>query len=319
VSALVWSPVFRVLEDRLKSGDKLLLIVVPFIKVEALKQLMWVTDVCPSLKVVVRWRPGDLIAGVSDLNIYPFLKEHGVPLYFNRNIHLKLYAFESNDAFSTSGNLTLKGLGYTQKGNIEVGNMVSLSPRDWEELFGIIDGSTQVDDAVYAAFLKALEGAPKVGGNPDAVPWPTFPRKLFTIQTLPASETPEALMEYYVNPNRHIGGPEEFRRFSHDLAIYQVPTGLASQDLTLYLAAAFKRHPFISSFVSELQRRSSMSFGAVTAWIHSNCEDVPVPYRWAIKDSVRILFNWLQFAYPEITWDTPRYAQVIYWLRSKPN
>jgi hypothetical protein len=313
VSELVWSPVYRVLEDRLKAGDKLILLVVPFIKEAALKQLLWVTDKCPHLKVVVRWRPGDLIAGVADLEIFPFLKEQGIPLFFNQNIHLKLYAFESNDAFVTSGNLTLSGLGYAEKGNVEVGNMVALRFQDWQQLFAIVDGSMQVDETVYASFQQALANSPKPTSESPCDPWPQFARKLFTIQTLPASETPTALIDFYLRGDFQESKPELYRRFAHDLAIYQVPIGLDMDALKKFLINAVKDHPFIVSFVAELRQQSSMSFGAVTAWLHDHCEDVPVPYRYVVKDSVRTLFNWLEFAYQEISWDTPRYAQVIYW------
>jgi hypothetical protein len=316
MSALVWNPVYCVLEEKLKAGDKLILLVVPFIKIEAIKQLLWAAETSTFLKVVVRWRPGDLIAGVTDLEIYPFLKAKNIPLYYHRDIHLKLYAFESNTAFNTSGNLTLSGLGYSDKGNIEVGSIVDLAAEDWRQLFGIIEGSTQVDDDVYAAFQNALSLSPGPSEKLASFAWPEFPRKLFTIQSLPATESPNGFLAEYLGSTSGNLTPEEYRRFAHDLAIYQIPSGLTEPALSQSLVAAVQRQPFIASFVNELKINGSMRFGAVTEWIHSNCEDVPVPYRWEVKDSVRILFNWLQFAYPEITWDTPRYAQVIYWKHS---
>jgi hypothetical protein len=36
---LVWSPVYSVLEDRIKSGDDIILLIVPFIKLAARQQL----------------------------------------------------------------------------------------------------------------------------------------------------------------------------------------------------------------------------------------------------------------------------------------
>lgn len=42
-------------------------------------------------------------------------------------------------------------------------------------------------------------------------------------------------------------------------------------------------------------------------------EDVPLPYRWEIKDNTRIFYNWLAHFFDEITWDRPNYSQVIYW------
>src|SRR5208283_3892967 len=142
-TALVWSPVFRVLEDRIKGGDDIILILVPFAKLAALKQLHWVHANKAKLKVVCRWRPEDLVCGASDVDVFTYLKESGCQLYINQDIHLKLYVFGSNAAFNTSGNLTLRGLGYADQANIEVGNMVELTPADWARIFRIIDGSHQ--------------------------------------------------------------------------------------------------------------------------------------------------------------------------------
>src|SRR5208283_2581434 len=117
-TALVWSPVYRVLEERIKGGDDIILLIVPFIKLAALQQLHWVQTKKVRLKVVCKWHPNDLLTGASDIEIFPYLKTVGCELYLNPDIHLKLYVFGSNIAFNTSGNLTLHGLGYSSHPNI---------------------------------------------------------------------------------------------------------------------------------------------------------------------------------------------------------
>ena len=81
------------------------------------------------------------------------------------------------------------------------------------------------------------------------------------------------------------------------------------------MGAAFRATPFVSAFVAHLKSERSLHFGAVNAWIHQQCEDVPLPYRWEIKDNTRIFYNWLAHFFDEITWDRPNYSQVIYWNR----
>jgi len=127
MSQLVWSPVYKVLEDRINANDDIILILVPFAKLAALQQLHWVHSSKVKLKVICRWRPEDIVAGVSDLEVFNYLKESGSQLFINPDIHLKLYVFASNTAFNTSGNMTLRGLGYSESANIEVGNMVALT------------------------------------------------------------------------------------------------------------------------------------------------------------------------------------------------
>lgn len=314
MSSLVWSPVFRAIERRLEEGDKLALLVVPFIKVEALKQLMWATSVSQNLKVVVRWLPQDLIAGVSDLEVYPFLKDQNIPLYFNTRIHLKLYTFESNLAFNTSGNLTMRGLGYADDGNIEVGNLVALDLEDWAQLYTILDESIQVDDEVHRNLSETLSRCFKPPPASPTVTWPKFKRKIFSIQRFPATESPKAFAELYSKKDLSGIDKEKFRRFAHDKALFKVPPDLNIDDIHEHLKASIKADGFVQAFVAELRNRRSMRFGAVTEWIHKNCEDVPLPYRWEVKQSVQNLYNWLDFAFPEISWDVPgAKSQVIYW------
>ena len=149
MNPLTWSPVHEVIEERITSGDDLVIVVVPFIKIDALRQLHWVRTKNIRFNVICRWRPNDLLSGVSDTEIFPYLKSAGCQLYVNNDIHMKLYVFESNIAFNTSANLTLRGLGYSKPSNIEVGNMVTLTPDDWAKLHRILLASRQVDDAVF--------------------------------------------------------------------------------------------------------------------------------------------------------------------------
>jgi hypothetical protein len=73
----------------------------------------------------------------------------------------------------------------------------------------------------------------------------------------------------------------------------------------------------VTDFVELLKVERSLRFGAVNDWIHKKCEDVPLPYRWEIKDNTRIFYDWLAHYFPNITWDRPNYSQVIYWNKGQ--
>jgi hypothetical protein len=295
------------------TGDRLLLVISPFIGLEALKRFLQSSGTCGSLKVVVRWRPGDLLVGVSDVEIYPYLVERGIPLYINSDIHLKLYICESNIAFSTSGNLTLRGFGYSDKPNVEVGTFVELTAEDWGMIYGLIAGSRQVDDSIYQQYKAYLANNP----NNDAHVKPYFhlvsDYKAYTIASLPAVESPRKLAEYYLSPASASHSPEMIRRAVHDLVTFKIPSGLGPADFDKSLGESFARTPFVRDFVDLLKAQGSLRFGAVNDWIHHKCEDVPLPYRWEIKENTHIFYDWLQCFFPQVTWDRPKYSQVIYW------
>lgn len=314
MSNLVWSPVYRVLEKSIQEGDDLILIVVPFVKLDALKQLHWVQNRRVRVKVICRWRPEDLLTGSSDVEVFPYLKANGCELFLNPDIHLKLYIFASNLTFNTSGNLTLRGLGYSEHPNVEVGNMVTLTAEDWSRIYRIVESSRQVDDILYQRFKVFVEQRAtesSVFSPPDLL----GPTKLYTIASLPATETPANLASFYSNAADPRNAPEDVRRGVHDLVIFKIPENLSRTEFEVRLGQAFRQTPFVRDFVHHLRTEGSLRFGAVTDWIHQKCEDVPLPYRWEIKDNARIFYNWLAHFFPEITWDRPKHSQVIYWQR----
>ena len=311
-SGLFWSPIYKVLEERINTGDDLILAIVPFVKLSALKQLHWVHDKAVKTKIVCRWRPEDLVSGASDLEVFTYLKETGCQLYINPLIHLKLYVFDSNYAVNTSGNLTLKGLGYSEVSNVEIGSAVQLSTEDWMKIYRLLNTSRQVDDKLYTKFKIFLEGQPRQQAGPLLEDF-LEPVKHYTISSLPASQHPETLAKYYLSGYKNLHPPEEIRRFVHDLVLFDVPEGLDEAAFNNFLSARFCKSPFVVDFVEELKKEKSMRFGLVNDWIHKKCEDVPLPYRWEIKGSTSIFYDWLSHFIPEITWTRPNYSQVISW------
>ena len=266
--------------------------------------------------MICRWRPEDIVAGISDLEVFNFLKESGSQLYVNPDIHLKLYVFASNMAFNTSGNMTLRGLGYSENANIEVGNMVTLSTNDWMKIYEIINNSRQVDDALYQRFKDYAAQRPPRGAL--LPPMDLLPlAKTYTISSLPATESPITLGDFYFDPNPEKLTPEEVRRAAHDLAIFGIPPGLPRSEFDKELGVKFCQTPFVKDFVELLKTKRSLRFGAVNDWIHKKCEDVPLPYRWEIKVNTRIFYDWLMHYLPDITWDRPQYSQVIYWKKGQ--
>ena len=311
--SLIWSPLHQILEAQLRAGDPLLLLISPFIGLEALENILNTAEINPNLKVIVRWQPADLLAGASDLRIFPHLQERGVPLYVNQDIHLKLYVFESNSAFSTSGNLTLKGFGYSDQSNIETGVFVDLTQQDWSKLYELIKFSKQVDAEMYHRLQNYVSNCPRVAELPSPPADLYASDKLFTISSLPATETPDRLVELYFRGSSDKCSADDVRRAAHDFVTFGVPLKLNRSEINERLRNSFCQTAFVAEFVKLLRTEKSLRFGAVNDWIHSMCEDLPLPYRWEIKENTRIFYNWLEHFFPRITWDRPNYSQVIYW------
>ena len=318
MSRLVWQPIHEAISNRSRSGDRLFWIVAPFVKLDALERLFESTRPDAGLKLVCRWRPDDLIAGVSDLEVFHYLGSKNCELYVNERIHMKLYVFESNTAVSTSANLTLRGLGYVDidRANIEVGSDVELNATDWVNLYSVVRGSRLMTSEIYARFEEYVRANPPPPPTP-AAPDLLGPAKRFTLASLPATERPEQLADFYFDPRASRDGSEAVRRAFLDLANFGIPPGLSRVEFENVLGSAFRVNPFVLEFVEYLRAEKSLRFGAVNDWIHKKCEDVPLPYRWEIKSNTHAFYNWLTHFFPEVTWDRPHHSQVIYWARDQ--
>jgi hypothetical protein len=319
MSRLVWQPIHAALDDRAAGGERLFWIVAPFVKLDALERLFESAKPDQGLKLICRWKPEDLISRVSDLEVFGFLKDRGCELYVNQQIHMKLYAFESNVAVSTSANLTLRGLGYVDlaQANIEVGSEVELTAADWVNLYRLVRGSRLVTNDVYArfeAYVRANPSPPLAPTAPDLL----GPAKRFTLASLPATDCPEELADCYFNPPPSGGSAEAVRRAYQDLATFGIPSGLSRTEFHSVLGNAFRTSPFVEEFIEYLRVEKSLRFGAVNNWIHGKCEDVPLPYRWEIKSITHGFYNWLSHFFAEVTWERPRHSQVIHWRRAYP-
>ncbi len=313
-SNLVWSPTHEYLSARIHQETTLRILIAPFIKLDALAHLLSTCQDTTDLQVIVRWRPQDLVSDVSDLAIYPFLRERRISLYVHPDVHLKLFVFNDAMAFHTSGNITRKGIGLTPDHNIEIGCEVSLATADWEQIFLILNASERVDDEVYARALTYIEA--NKTKPPPLPPLDLRPLgdKRFSRLSLPSSPNPESLHDYYRSVANNAEPQEDASAFIHDLNLYCVPPGLTREQFFSVLGRQFRTHPFITAIAGLIKQHGSARFGLVNDWITKNCSDRPTPYRWEMKSATRRLYDWLDSFFPEISWDVPgSHSMVIRW------
>jgi hypothetical protein len=315
-SEIIWSPILSNLSKYLENGEGLTSIIAPFIKADALCQILDL-PISEELSVIARWRPDEILRGVSDLAVYPILKERGFPLYINDTIHLKLLLFDSDRVFCSSANISSMGLGLRDPGNLEAGALATLKFDDFLHLKRLRDESRLVTDEVYEAYVKCIEGIeldlPKI----PEVDLPNISDQKFLLSMLPATESPEKLWDLYSTLGIVPLGNDERHRVVHDLCTYKLPTGLSRNELDQRLGKGFRDNPFIREIVDLIKLKGSIRFGGVNDFIHRTCRDVPLPYRWEIKSTTAHLYNWLAYYYTEITWDRPSYSQVAYWNSEK--
>ena len=93
---LVWTPTYEYVAEKIREKKQLRFIIAPFIKRDALNELLKQCEDTSQLEVIVRWNKADIVNQVSDLEIYEDLKNRGIPLYQHSSIHLKMLVFSTS-------------------------------------------------------------------------------------------------------------------------------------------------------------------------------------------------------------------------------
>lgn len=83
----------------------------PYIKENALSNLLYEAPISKYNTIVTTWKPKDIALGSSDINIYPLCQGKGITLLINNHIHLKSYIVDDFDrCIVTSSNISARGI-----------------------------------------------------------------------------------------------------------------------------------------------------------------------------------------------------------------
>ena len=129
------------LKALLEEAKERIILCAPFVKASVVRTILAAIPSSLPLKVVTRWRPDEVAAGVSDLEVLDVVSEWGnADLLLLDNLHAKLYVADEN-CLVGSANLTASALGWSKSSNVEL-----LMP-------------AKTDDIYVASLLKRLENA----------------------------------------------------------------------------------------------------------------------------------------------------------------
>ncbi len=295
------------------SKSKTLFIFSPYIKLETLKALI---DTQENVKAVfVRWETKDLILGSSDLEIYPYLKAKGITLYRNSRLHLKAYLDQYKNCFLTSANISSRALNLPpfSNYNYEIGITVKDLGIEDRLYFQIIESeSIFITDNIYKQISDQLPE--KIKEFPAEVEFALkfeAPDKDYLISALPMTYSVETL--YRIYEDKEFINEVELNCVLHDLAIYKIPMGLPPEVLRHQLSSSFFSHPFIRSFLGNLELTGEIYFGSAKEWIHKNCTDVPTPRKWEITENIQILYRWIvKLSDGKYQVDKPNYSERLF-------
>jgi len=261
-------------------------------------------------QIVVRFQPYDLIMGVSDLEIYETCIANNITIYRNPRLHAKCILNEKNDCILGSANFTNNGMRNKPSSNWEINTRVNSIDLESSLLLQKILLDSELVTQEWVDEIKK-----KIESHSIKLPKVELPQqkqeKDFLLSALPLSASPGRLFELINQINKGKKSDSisvlEKEAALHDMALYDLQLS-DFDDIDHFFSVLrdrFVSHPFINSFVDYVHQIKNQRCGYTEAcdWLSTNCEDVPVPSRYTIRDKpiVAPLFKWCDYFIESIT------------------
>jgi len=297
-------------------ASKDVVLVSPFIKLNAIKKIVDSLSEEVHIRCYTRWRCDEIVQGISDIEIWDLLKErNNSQLLLIQNLHSKYYRFD-DQIFIGSSNLTKSGLNWSPASNFET--LVNISDTDiTHQVFEaqLCASGTIVDQKLYDRTTEVVEKYrlenPNVKPNLDAL----YELSEITLAStknpdeynnrsiwLPITRSPEILFDVY-SGNLDVVSKATLEGALLDLVHLDLPSNLRLIDFNSEVKHRILMEPLLISvddFLSHPRR-----FGEMKGLLETLSVDDP-------SHSWQTLMRWLLcFASERYEANTANYSEIF--------
>lgn len=287
--------------DLCKQATKEVILVSPFIKVNTLKRILnSIPEQTTSIKCVTRWRPEEIAAGVSDIEIFDLIQERlGAKLFIHPFLHAKFFRIDSK-CFIGSANLTQRALGWAMPSNLEF--MLHASSGDPRiQLFeqNLFMTTFEATQEIKDETISILDSIQKEGNVSDkflmagdlADDNDTYNSSYW----LPLCTRPELLYGIYSGKDADRIVKWTFESGQRDLQFLGIPSGFSSSAFNKFVAASIQQAPVIQH-IYEMAKNTitpEVGVGIILSFEKQYCTYSPEEHWKTIK-------AWLLYFLPHI-------------------
>lgn len=302
-----WQALDGRLRQLLRSADRSVLLVAPFVKAPTLATLLAEVAASAQIDLYTRWRVEDVASGVTDTKVLPLVAERGGTVRLVDDLHAKLFAADASRALVGSANLTAAGLGTSARPNfellVELDKPGLLLPFRLElrrrSRLATEDEAARIDAA--AAELRTRLPIPH---PPDAAA--SVPHQPGTTW-FPKFRSPDRLFRLYSDPEWPIQVQPNDPGLN-DLSHLRLPGGLAQADFDACVREILLACPAVDTLDRMLD--TPRRFGEVTAAL---AEPLPDADHRDRQSAAQTLIRWLlHFASDRYGLQTPNYSEILY-------
>lgn len=298
-------------------ANKELLLVAPFIKASVIERLLDKISPGVSLKCITRWFPEEIVAGVSDLEVWNLIQNRPNSLLWLRpDLHAKYYRAD-NRCLIGSANLTGKALGWSHYPNLELLVPV-LANEPWVKSFEteLFKACIPVTEDLFQQMSLAVqllaEQTPNAIATSSRVEIPqdnvATNNSVNVNAWLPTLRNPEDLYLAYSGKIEKLSTASKIAALT-DLRSLSIIPNLSQKTFKAYVSTLLLQKPIIQkvdSFVKTPQR-----FGAVKNLLNSlPCSN---NLHFNAERAWQTLMRWLlYFLSNRYALSIPNYSEVFY-------
>lgn len=300
MSILVSQTILNRIQEELARSTESFMLISAYCKLPLVKYFdSCITNTTIEKTLVVRYRPEDIAAGASDLDLYPYCKGNGWKMYFRLDLHAKTYVFDRLRCVIGSANATGSGLSIGGTGNYEMATACELAEKDHKTLKLLLLGAVEMNDEIYVTMKNTM--STQSSHCFSGISWPKEISDLFVpdYSILFAEDFPQC-------PHPHDATIE-------DLVFLNIVPGSSLGDIKL----AFQNTKCYQWLLSLIRSQDSheMYFGAITENLHNTLLNDPTPFRKDVKQLLSNLLSWIEdLDINTLQIDRPNYSQRVRYI-----
>lgn len=267
-----------------------------------------------SKKLLVRYRPSDLILGASDLVDVNYFEDLGWEIYIHQQLHAKTYIVD-DCAIIGSANLTRMGLPINSRlGNKELAiftsdvTLVSAVKQWFDE---IVSNAVRLDPDLYN-FLHAqisLESKERMVNQQSLKlidkQFQSLLDKNAVLNNCFRLYTSEFLWTTYQEFWRNSTSLDQTKDFVHDLELLNLNIPF-DEEMTKTAFCQSRTYLWLLNILND-----ELYFGEITERLHEILADDPRPFRKDVKLLVQNLVSWLESCSNDVVIDQPNISTRI--------
>lgn len=280
------------IKDLVRGAKTEVILCAPFIKAKVIAIILEAAPQAVPVRIVTRWRPAEVAAGLSDLEVFDIANERPhTELGLLHSLHAKLYLAD-DDSLVGSANLTASALGWCQDSNLEILLPARRSDPDVARLLERLSTATpatfqiraEIEEQAAALGTPALDESreiPRDDAGRLAAPW------------LPRCAAPDKLFAVYQTPETTIVVEGTRADAVADLDDLLPPPGMGREAFIAYISAALYQLPSFKRVFDSIPGRLTDAQGAaIIADLRPDLSQADLQKQWHIvRDWIGAFFQ----------------------------